>query len=150
LIQEWDPSINRQVQVRSRSHRQKNRFPRIVVIQSPTSDYASLYFIHPARPLLTVALLRSRAAYVAPIFDHTLAIESLEALADVVENYYFAEPAASASVDPLCEIAVSWLSEYETKVESIDMRQVLQAKEAMRLIAAYLHHDRLAEPRIYY
>jgi hypothetical protein len=150
LIQDWDPPINRQVQVRSRPHRKRNRFPRIVVIQSPAIEYASLYFIHPARPLLSVALTRSRAAYPPPLFDHTLAMETPEALEEIVENYFFVEPAASASSDPRCEIAVSWLSEYETKVESIDMRHVLQAQDAVRLITAYLRHDRLAEPRIFY
>jgi hypothetical protein len=150
LIQQWDPPINRQVQVRSRPHRKKNRFPRIVVIQSPTIDHASLYFIHPEKHLLSVALLRRSDACPSQIFDHVVAIERQDALEAILENYFFTVSSAATVSDPLREIAISWLSEYETKVESIDMRHVLQAKEASRLVTAYLRYDRVAEPRIFY
>ena len=150
LILQWDPPINRQLQVKDRPHRQKNRFPRIVIFSAAASAHASLFFIHPEKPLLSVALLRSQEATPSAVFERVLPLADHETLATVINDYFFVPAAAALPADPYREIAVSWLSEYETDVESIDMRQVAHAGDAVRLITAYLQSDRVAEPRIFY
>ena len=153
LIVEFNPLINRQIGVRVRSHRCKSRYPRIVILPSAVDGSVSLYFFHPTQELFCCRVDMATAGTpdsTLSIFARIFSADDLLGIEAEIERYFFSSIEATEEKDTKSEIAVSWLSEHEDLVESIDMRKVTTRQEAVRLLRAYLVPNRQEGKRVYY
>ncbi|HPN35194.1 MAG TPA: nucleotide excision repair endonuclease [bacterium] len=152
LIKELHPLINTQVKVFGRTHRRKSRFPRIVLLPSACDDSQALYFLHPEKALYCCLLAAEEESPSAAwtIFDRRLSLNAQEELEAEIDGYFFHPGPLLPAADERAEIAVSWLAAHEEQAESIDMRGVLCAAEALRTIQAFLRDGRSNMKRIFY
>ncbi len=151
LIKEHNPDLNIQVQVRARKHKQKSRYPRILIMPSDLDASFALYFLHPEKSLLAFCMQNSdvndRSS--VSIFAQQFRSDQWDHIESKVQEYFFNDRPVTGD-DAAAEIAISWLSLNEDAAESIDMRTVLSAKETVRLLQAYLGFERNHEKRIFY
>ncbi len=121
LIEKHNPPVNRQMQVRMRRQRQKSRYSRILVLPGAEETFHKLYLLDPGMGL--------RAIDLAVDFSNSVEIRQ------AVQEHFFADASFSdEAAKKQLEIAASWLSICEETVNSIDMRLVNTADEALRLI----------------
>jgi len=151
LIQKLQPLINTQVEVFRRTHRCKSRFSRIILLPAAYDDSWALYFLHPDKALFC-CLLATGEEPPAPwtIFDSSLSPDADEELLAEIDGYFFKPGQLLPAPDERAEIAVTWLSAHEEQAESIDMRGVLTAADALRCIQAFLRDGRSDVKRIFY
>ncbi len=121
LIEQFDPPINRQLQVRTRRQRQKSRYSRILVLPGAMETFYQVYLLDPSNGLRVIDLAAD--------------FSNLSDAHQAVQEHFFAHP-SSADVEAKnrLEIAATWLSLNEGTINSIDMRLVTSADEALRLI----------------
>ncbi len=123
LIQKFNPPVNRQMEVKERPHRRKHRYERILILPS-THDKVILYCMHPENGLLRIALRRN--------------LSNKNNVKKVIQRFFFDQfPQKSRAIEAY-KIALSWLSDHEEEINSIDMRQVPTAEQAMKLIGDYV------------
>ena len=121
LIEKHNPPVNRQMQVRMRRQRQKSRYSRILVLPGAEETFHKLYLLDPGMGLWAIDLA----------VDFSNSVEIRQA----VQAHFFADASFSdEAAKKQLEIAASWLSICEETVNSIDMRLVNTADEALRLI----------------
>jgi hypothetical protein len=151
LIKEFAPDLNVQVRVQARKHRQKSRYPRILILPADHDASCALFFLHPDKFLACYYVTDAEADETAAptIFHKRFSLHQWDNLENEVQDYFFSDR-EHMNDDPGTEIAVSWLSDNEVETECIDMRTVLSGKEAVRLLQAYLGFSRNGEKRIFY
>ncbi|NLP08807.1 nucleotide excision repair endonuclease [bacterium] len=152
LIKELQPLINTQVEVSSRPHRRKSRFARIVLLPSAYDDSQALYFLHPDKALYCCLLATVEQEPPVPwtIFNRSLSPDADEELLAEIDGYFFQPGRLLTAADERAEIAVTWLSAHEEQAESVDMRGVLCAADALRIVQAFLRDGRSKVKRIFY
>ncbi|MBN1540979.1 GIY-YIG nuclease family protein [candidate division KSB1 bacterium] len=127
LEQEWieneDPPVNRQLRVRKRLHKTRQRFAQIVLLPSLCKDTVRLYLLRPPFELDT--------------FMWAVDGSRRNELKRVLETFFFSTKIAKTDTAAWrMEIATSWLSRHAETVSRIDMRLIGSAAEAVRLVQA--------------
>jgi len=152
LIKELQPLINTQVDVFGRTHRRKSRFPRILLLPAAYDDSWALYFLHPDKALYCCLLstMEEEPSAAWTVFDRSLSPKADEELRAEIDGYFFQPGRLLAAPDERAEIAVTWLSAHEEQAESIDMRGVLDAADALQIVHAFLRDGRSNVRRIFY
>ena len=133
MIQKYDPPVNRQLNVHQRSHRQAERYERILFLPAKDPRDVQIYFLHPRGAF---AQWRYR--------DH----REMSRLADLVRNVFFKSLPVSDIDKTKCEICWSWLSETNSPVHSLDMRGITLESEALRLIKDHVKSFRSDTERV--
>ncbi|RPH97286.1 MAG: nucleotide excision repair endonuclease [Calditrichaeota bacterium] len=122
MIDAHQPPINRQRSVHSRSHRQKERFERILILPHIDPAWATLLFYIPGR-LINVQICQRSPT------DHVVLHEW------ITRAFFTMEESDIAAGEE--EILISWLTRNH-QVRSIDMRRVATAEEVLRLLVDHL------------
>ena len=148
LIQRYDPAINRQLRVRSRPHRRRNRYPRILILPSSDSNWLRLCFLDPLKGLVHYWLAREYEQAVEAPHCHAhwqeaglfapgteVLLRSYSALEAALEAFW--EHKAPIHDLAAAEIAWSWLGEQKESIHGIDMRLVASSAEGIRLVEQY-------------
>jgi hypothetical protein len=133
MIQKYDPPINRQLRVHQRSHRQAERYERILFLPAKDPQDVQIYFLHPRG-----AFARCRYR------DH----RQMNRLANCVKSVFFTSLPVSDIDKTRCEISWSWLSETKSPVHSLDMRGITLEREALRLIKDHVKSFRSDTERV--
>ncbi|MBD3383737.1 hypothetical protein GF407_02320 [candidate division KSB1 bacterium] len=123
LIQKFNPPVNRQMEVQERPHRRKHRYERILILPS-TNEKVLLYCMHPENGLLMVSLQQN--------------LSNKNIVTKVIQRFFFDQFPQKPGAIEAYKIALSWLSDHEEEVNSIDMRQVPTAEQAIKLIGDYV------------
>ncbi|HNW59820.1 MAG TPA: nucleotide excision repair endonuclease [bacterium] len=149
FIRRFDPAINRQIQVQERPHRQRARFPRILVLPAAVPEWLQLFFLHPERGLASFWLARDYAqpGVLPPccaawqesnstgVSGEGDLLRNKRALMAAVRRFYWE---GSGSGDPdAAELAWSWLGSQAAPVPGIDLRRIAAPAEAVRLLEEY-------------
>lgn len=152
LIRKLQPLINTQLEVYRRTHRRKSRFPRIILLPAAYDDSWAIYFLHPDKALFCclLATVEEEPAAVWTVFDRCLSPDADEELMAEIDGYFFQPGQLSTAPDERAEIAVTWLSAHEEQAESIDMRGMLNAADALHIVQAFLHDGRSSVKRIFH
>ncbi len=133
MIQKYDPPVNRQLNVHQRSHRQAERYERILFLPARDPQDVQIYFLHP------------RGAFAQCRYRDK---RQLSPLAGCVRKVFFETLPASDLDNTKCEICWSWLSETNNPVHSLDMRGVTLESEALRLIRDHVKSFRSDTERV--
>ena len=123
LISQYDPPINKQFHIFRRTERTRFRYHQIVLLPASREMGFKIYLLSPEKGLID--------------FDLASDLSNIHELEERIQNYYFGGSDVAPGSFDLYEIATSWLRANADAVNSIDMRKVTTASEAVRLIKDY-------------
>jgi hypothetical protein len=132
-IQKYDPPINRQVNVHQRSHRQAERYERILFLPAKDPRDVQIYFLHPTGGFTQCLYHNER---------------QMTQLTSCVRDVFFKPLPVSKQDKTRCEICWSWLSETKSSGHSLDMRGITLESEALRLINDHINSFRSDTERV--
>jgi len=123
LIKEYQPGINRQIKVHSRSFLERQRFPQIVVLPAAEENDVSLLLFNPSRALVFCSA-KNRTVD--------------KSIAQKIKTVFFTPQSSSFEEEE--EIVTSWLSQHYESTSRIDMRLAPSPEEALRLVQAQVRN----------
>ncbi len=133
LIQKYDPPLNRQFDVHSRTGVTKERYPRILFLPAPDGNVSVLYFNPNGLFKITTEDKES-------MLD-----KNIKANIKAVFNNETHSPDQIAHV----EIITSWLLKNTDNVSSLDMRRIASTGEAVRLVKQHIRYFDPLEKQIF-
>lgn len=136
LIQQHNPALNRQVHVHPRPARKKHRYPRILILPDLDPENVCLLLLHPERGMESHIIPRQGAAF--------------SQLEQQVLDWFFSKAPGAGERDRRMEIVLSWLSDHDAEVNSLDMRKFVTSRDAMRAMRHYLCEPPSSEKVVFY
>jgi hypothetical protein len=121
-IERYNPPINTLLNVHSRSHRIKNRFPQMVILQAAAKEEFRVYLLSPQNGFKVLNVHPDR-------FDKG-------AIKSEINEHFFNQN--SLKEKQKFELAMSWTSQNSDCINTIDMRKIASPKKATDILKSQI------------